>query len=203
MDSPAHPYEELGVTRLWFKSRETAQQGCGHIFCRKWCVYFIDLPPRPFLRQKMLAYPSGLAERYVIGMHTMKVYLMRRIRNSMILVLHAVASWYRVPTQILWQPLRILQRTLYGNYRNICGSWGTEGQGIAGMDSVDSGGIRRITAASIQECTHNTFIPFRGPHQVIAACKFNYNSPKTPLIRTQPMQLRVRIRMTIIWIKEI
>jgi len=37
MDSPAHPFEELGVTRLWFKSRETAQQGCGHIFCRK-CI---------------------------------------------------------------------------------------------------------------------------------------------------------------------
>lgn len=75
MDSPAQPSEELGVTRLWFKSRETAQQGCGHIFCRKWYVYFIDPQSWLFLRQKVIAYPSGLEERYVTGIHLRKVSL--------------------------------------------------------------------------------------------------------------------------------
>jgi hypothetical protein len=38
MESPAHPFEELGVTRLWIESREEGQRGCGHLFCRRWFV---------------------------------------------------------------------------------------------------------------------------------------------------------------------
>jgi len=37
MESPAHPFEELGVTRLWIESREEGQRGCGHLFCRR-CI---------------------------------------------------------------------------------------------------------------------------------------------------------------------
>ncbi len=40
MDSPAHPIEELGVTRL--------AQTCGHIFCRK------ELSVLPGLRPRMI-----------------------------------------------------------------------------------------------------------------------------------------------------
>lgn len=36
MESPAHPYEELGVTRLWIEARDEGQRGCGHLFCRRW-----------------------------------------------------------------------------------------------------------------------------------------------------------------------
>lgn len=37
MDSPAHPVEELGVTRL--------VRTCGHIFCRKELSITVDLQP--------------------------------------------------------------------------------------------------------------------------------------------------------------
>lgn len=37
MESPAHAFEEMGVTRLWIGSREEGGQGCGHIFCRR-CI---------------------------------------------------------------------------------------------------------------------------------------------------------------------
>lgn len=36
-----------------------------------------------------------------------------------------------------------------------------------------------MIAASIQECTHNIAILFPLLYEVAAACKFNYNSPKT------------------------
>ena len=38
MDSPAHPIEDLGVTRL--------AQTCGHLFCRKEFVLFVPISVR-------------------------------------------------------------------------------------------------------------------------------------------------------------
>jgi hypothetical protein len=37
MDSPAHAFEKMGVTKLWIESREEGQRGCGHLFCRR-CI---------------------------------------------------------------------------------------------------------------------------------------------------------------------
>jgi len=36
MESPAHAFEEMGVTRLWIEDREEGKRGCGHLFCRRW-----------------------------------------------------------------------------------------------------------------------------------------------------------------------
>lgn len=38
MESPAHAFEEMGVTRLWIDSRDEGERGCGHLFCRRWSV---------------------------------------------------------------------------------------------------------------------------------------------------------------------
>ncbi|KZP32896.1 hypothetical protein FIBSPDRAFT_943868 [Athelia psychrophila] len=35
MDSPAHAFEEMGVTRVWFADRDEGKRGCGHVFCRR------------------------------------------------------------------------------------------------------------------------------------------------------------------------
>jgi len=37
MESPAHAFEEMGVTRLWIESRDQSDKGCGHLFCRR-CI---------------------------------------------------------------------------------------------------------------------------------------------------------------------
>ena len=54
MDSPAHPIEELGVTRL--------AQTCGHIFCRKELSVFPASRPVPGSHSTLTDPPPGRAQ---------------------------------------------------------------------------------------------------------------------------------------------
>ncbi|KIM90750.1 hypothetical protein PILCRDRAFT_811224, partial [Piloderma croceum F 1598] len=59
MESPAHAFEEMGVTRLWIEDREEGKRGCGHLFCRrcisKWILGGHDSCP---MCRRMLIPPS-------------------------------------------------------------------------------------------------------------------------------------------------
>ena len=107
MDSPAHPIEELGVTRL------AADWQCGHIFCRREYVPLVFI--LQLLSNSKLAFRSGLGTAYVSSEPLHLIVLMTR-PHSTTPALPVEPSSYnalsprQTPTLQVCRPLRAKRR---------------------------------------------------------------------------------------------
>jgi hypothetical protein len=98
MESPAHAFEEMGVTRLWIESRDQSDKGCGHLFCRrcisKWiggghdscpvCRHLLIPPSASGATPEPTTAPLNPAEEAALGQlqHQMRALRAMRARDN-------------------------------------------------------------------------------------------------------------------------